>query len=118
MGNKNAKGYVKVKADGKDWTVVCDFNALCDFEEETGENAMDFLDRLSPADDTAGSKVSASQMRILFWCALKQHHPDATKAQAGQVMTAAPDALFRALDAALPEASDDGGAGEPAPGEG
>lgn len=86
------------------WTLRFDFNALCDFEAETGKNALEFLEQMD-----AAAYPSASDMRCLFWCGLRQAHPDATLQDAGRLMGQNPTALTAALDAAMPDSSDGGG---------
>lgn len=93
------KGEIRVPCGGRIWTMCLDFNALCDFEEETGRNAIEVLAAIE-----GGEGVRLSDMRVLVHCALRRHHPDATLIDAGDVVQASPDALAEAMTAAAPPA--------------
>lgn len=96
MGNK-IMGEITVSVGDKDWILVCDFNALADYEDRTGEKAFDLIAEMdSPA-------PSVSKMRQLMLSSLLDRQPDATLRDAGRVMSADQDALARAFDAAFPE---------------
>lgn len=114
MGNKNL-GEIVVCVDGADWTMVCDFNALCLFEAETGRVATEFLHSME--NDPHPAMVPT---RAFVWACLKRRHAEVTLEQAGDVMTTDPEALTRALQLAFPDPPGDSVLvdGEvPAPGE-
>lgn len=91
----NIKGEVALQHDGIDYKLLLDFNALAEFEHETGvDNALAALQ------DAKG--LGAGRMRILFWTGLKQHHPEITKDEAGRILTANFDKLGEALASAFP----------------
>lgn len=92
------KGEVRLSHDGRDYTMVLDFNALCDFEDQTGKNALETLTGLE------AGKVSARDLRALAWAGLKQRQPDIDLQTAGQILGANPDAIARAGAAMAPEA--------------
>lgn len=95
MANR-IKGEIALQHEGRDYVMVLDFNALADFEEEAGiENALDELA------DKRG--LNARKTRALFWCGLKQRHPEMTRAQAGSILSANLDKLGEALSAAFPD---------------
>lgn len=106
MANK-LKGEISVTIEGKVWILVADFNALCDFEETTGELAVEFIDRFETG------TVPMRHIRAFVHAMLKARQPDATAIDAGNILSADPDALKRAFDAAFPNESD----GDPAAGE-
>lgn len=83
-----------------------DFNALCAFEAETGREALPWIAELE-----AGRMKSATQMRAMAWAAMLRHDPQADLAMAGDLLDQHPDAVHRAIGAAVPQADDrDGGA--------
>ncbi|MDF1801725.1 hypothetical protein [Thalassovita sp.] len=86
------------RSDEARWTLRFDFNALCDFEAETGLNALDFIAKVDE-----GADVSASHLRTLFWSALAQVHPEASFKDAGRLMSQNPEALSAGLAAGLPD---------------
>lgn len=94
MANK-IKGEVALSHDGAEYTLVLDFNALADFEDATGQNAVKLL---------SGGELSIGQMRALIHAGLKQRHPDLTLAQAGRILQGNMGALGEALAAAFPSA--------------
>ena len=104
------RGPVKVKVGDKEWTIIADINALCDFQDATGVTAASFLRDL----DANGDDVDVKLLREFVRATLLEHHPDATLRDAGKVMNADPKAYMRAIDAAFPDAPKDG---EAAPGE-
>lgn len=91
------KGEVGLTYDGQCYTVVLDFNALCDFEGETGKNALTALDGIETGE------VSASDLRALMWAGLRQRHPDMTLQLAGSILSSDVGAIQRAAAAATPE---------------
>ncbi|CUH66812.1 hypothetical protein TG4357_02654 [Thalassovita gelatinovora] len=111
MSGGNLKGEVRIPDGDMTWTVVMNFNTLCDFEEVSGEeSALDFVERLEQ-----GETISATRMRQLFYCGLKQSHPEVDLADAGRLLSDHPDAVLQAMMAASPTASDlgedEGGSG-------
>ena len=111
MGN-NIMGEITVSVEGKAWILKCDFNALADYEDRTGDRAFDLIaemDLMHP---------SVSKMRQLMLSCLLDRHPDATLRDAGRVMSADNDALERAFDAAFPQPEpQEADPAEEAPGE-
>lgn len=98
MANK-IKGEVALSHEGVDYTFVLDFNALADFEDATGQNAVKLL---------SGGDLTIGQMRALIHAGLKQHHPDLTLAQAGRILQGNMGALGEVLAAAFPSAAGNG----------
>ena len=94
-------GEASARVDGKVYTLRMDFNALCAFEECTGEDALEVIQRME------GGKFKVTQLRTLILCMLQRHHPDARPELAGDIISQDPDVLQRVLAAAKPEAKDD-----------
>ena len=93
---------VKVDVHGTDWTLRLDFNALAEFEEKTGSNAMQEMAKIESGE---GSIV---MLRHFVWSCLRYHHPDVTLAQAGDVLSHDPQALGTAVAAAFGEPEEGG----------
>ncbi|MCJ8139564.1 hypothetical protein [Falsirhodobacter halotolerans] len=89
--------------------MALDFNAMCDFEEKTGKNALQTLEAI----EKKIGDVSITDMRILMWAALKQFHEEMTLPLAGKIMSENIDAVARAISIASPEVGDSGN-GKPA----
>jgi hypothetical protein len=99
-------GEASASVDGKSYTLRLDFNAMCAFEEATGEDAMQMLESLERGKPKGAVKGQgyATILRTLVWCMLKRHHPDATQEEAGDILSSDLEALQRALLAAQPKA--------------
>ncbi|MBY6160033.1 gene transfer agent family protein [Mameliella alba] len=93
---------VSVEISDKAWTLRLDMNALAEFEEATGQNALEAIEAFETGE------VSIVKLRHLIWASLKYHHPDVTLAQAGDVISHDPEALTRALAEFMPKADDPG----------
>lgn len=92
------KGEATAKAGGKTYTLRCDFNALCFFEEATGKEPLEVLENFEKG------KVSVLNMRHLVHAFLQEHHEDATLKEAGIIISDDPAALERVVNNATPEA--------------
>lgn len=101
------RGEVGVTHAGLSYTMVLDFNALCDFEGETGKNALTVLESM----ERGG--VNASDLRALMWAALRQNHPDMTLPMAGQILSENVDAIAQLSGAMMPEPDASGNAPSP-----
>jgi hypothetical protein len=99
MGRRN-EGEATFEADGQTWHVRLDFNAMADFEAETGKNAIAVLETME------GGDASALDIRALFWAGLREHHPDVTLHQAGRLVIAGMEALQSVTSTALPSPED------------
>lgn len=88
------KGQVSVTHENKRYMLTLDFNALADFEGETGKDPLAVLEAY---EDTG--KIAMVDLRALFWAALVQEHPDLSIKDAGRIMSANPTALQQALAA-------------------
>lgn len=90
------KGQVALEHEGAAYTMALDFNALADFEGETGLRALEVLQQ--------PEQMTITQMRALFWAGLRQNHPEITLAEAGRILTNNLDKMGEALSAAFPDA--------------
>ncbi|SEI10103.1 gene transfer agent family protein [Paracoccus alkenifer] len=90
------RGEVTLTHDGQDYTMVLDFNALCEYEDATGDSWNGFFERLD------SGAIRATELRTMVWAGLRSHHPDITLPQAGAVLSSNSDAVIRAAAAALP----------------
>lgn len=102
-----SKGFVALKGASRSVSLKFSINALCKFEDLTGESADDLLRK---------GKFSVNQMRALFQAALFDTEPDITPHEVGQLMdeagtTRCQDALQAALKLAFPDAFEDDAAG-------
>lgn len=93
-------GEISATLDGQSYTLRMDFNALCAFEEETGQTAMGALRAFEDGD------ISFGAMRSLTRVCLTRHHPDTSPDLAGDLLSEDPDLLSRLVAAAFPEAAD------------
>ena len=98
---RRGEGEATFTADGQEWHLRFDFNAMADFEIATGKNAMAALAAME------GDSISAVDVRALFWAALKSHHPDITIEQAGRMVLSGMQAFQAAAASAMPEAEAD-----------
>lgn len=99
------KGEASVTIDGKIWTLVCDFNAMAEFEGATGKDAMAAFEKAEEGD------VSIADLRHMVHCFLKAHHPDATLQDAGNIMSEDVGIVVRLVAAASPTEAEAGGLG-------
>lgn len=96
------KGEVGFSADGEDYTLVLDFNALCDLEEDYPGIMDGTFDMKSPR-----------AVRKVFQVGLSKHHDDITEQAAGAIIQAvgiaeAAELVGRAFKASFPEAAKGG----------
>lgn len=115
MGNKT-RGIVDVAvADGATVRLQYTANAMCEVEDKTGQGFLEFLADFE-ATSLAG-KMRLTDMRMLIWCGMIEHQPDAVLKDAGRLIEAmgglqgAADTLREAIMAALP-AADSAGDGD------
>lgn len=89
-------GEASAKVDGKDWTLRCDFNAMAEFEEATGKDAMEAFEKAE------AGEVSIADLRRIVRAFLACHHPDATLRDAGDVLSHDVEVVQRVITAAMP----------------
>lgn len=102
-------GEATTKVGDKSYTLRMDFNAMCEFEDATGRDAMGAF-----ADMESGN-ASVKDIRAIVWAALREHHPEATLTDAGAILSENTDVLQSLMAAIAPDAGDMGNA--PAPGK-
>lgn len=102
MANR-AKGELTVKHEGKDYTFALDFNALCEFEDATGKDALDVLRVIE------SGKGRVSDIRALMWAGLRAHHPEVTLHDAGRILASNSGAVMEGVAAAFGGAEGDEG---------
>lgn len=97
-------GETVFEADGAQWRLRFDLNALCHVEDRLGASLDALQARLA--------QPGARDLRALLWAGLQRHHPEVTLEQAGRLcdVAQAGEAVGRALAAAFPR--------EDAPGNG
>lgn len=94
------KGELAIEIEGKAYTLVMDFNAMAEFEEATGGNALDFLDAVS------AGKAKIRELRAFVYAAMLARHPDATLQEAGNILSVDHNILADLIVASVPEASE------------
>ena len=99
-------GEATVEHDGRQYTLRCDWNAMCEFEDVTGEpSALAVFERFE-----TGS-VSVNTMRAMMYAFMRRHHPETTLQDAGDLLSANIDALSEVILAASPTADEAAGLG-------
>ncbi len=94
------KGEIAFEAEGQDYVLLLDFNALCDLED----------DYPGLMDGSAELK-SPKAIRRVFHAGLAAHHPEVTLTEAGSLIHAiglaeAGDLVKRSFEAAFPAAQE------------
>lgn len=94
------RGEVTLTHEGQDYTMVLDFNALCEYEDITGDDWKSLFAKLDKG------TLRATELRALVCAGLREHHPDITLSQAGAILSANPDAVDRSAAAAAVQEGD------------
>jgi hypothetical protein len=102
-------GEATVDVDGRRWTLRCDFNAMCEFEDATGKDALTVFGEFETG------KVGVKDMRAMMWAFLQHHHPDATLQDAGDLLSANVNAMMEVIKSASPTADEAEGLGNAGP---
>ena len=84
------RGEFTFEALGQKWTMVLDMNALAAFEAETGKKALQVIDEMADENNVP----SITELIALCWAGLQRHHPDATTAIAGDILSECPEAVM------------------------
>lgn len=94
------RGIVTFKADGAEYKLKFDFNAMCELEGLLGQGFMQVLAQLD------GPNMRLSTLRAMFFVGLKNFHPDMTLEKAGDVLGSmdgeALDVINQAVESAFP----------------
>jgi len=96
------KGEATVQANGSTYTLRCDFNAMCSFEEETGEDALEIFEKFETGD------VKLKFMRAMMWAFMQKHHPESTLEEAGDLLSEDAESLMKVIQASSPTADEAG----------
>lgn len=92
------RGHVALRGDdGRDYVLALSMNALCALEAATGEPIARLEARLAAP--------SATDMRLILWAMLRDHHADLTLEDAGRLagLAQVAAAVQAAVQAAQPE---------------
>lgn len=105
--SRTVKGEVQFEAEGEDYTLLLDFNALCDLED-------DFPGLM----DGEAEIKSPKAIRRVFHAGLAAQHPDIDERGAGEIIHAvglekAADLVRQSFEASFPSAK--GGEGQARP---
>ena len=97
------RGQVAAIFQGVEYTLVLDWNALAEFESMTGKNAMDVI-------QGAGGKtpMSFTDTRAIVLSAMRRHHPEATLADAGDLLSEDMTLVAALISASTPDAPGNG----------
>ncbi len=114
MANR-VKGQVALDTGDATYTLEFTPNGFCALEDETGKGTMEFIRNL----EAAGEDLKISDMRLLIWAGLQEHHPDLSLRDAGTIIgelggiEAAVELMETAVTAAFPDrpAKSKGGSG-------
>ncbi|RMC37495.1 GTA-gp10 family protein [Paracoccus alkanivorans] len=101
------RGEVALEYEGETYTMVLDFNAMCEFEDLTGTRWQDMEAVME------NGEARMNDLRALMLACLRDRHPDMDARMAGRIFSQNIDAFQRAVTAANPEA-DAGNANRPA----
>lgn len=99
MANKFLGEISAQSVDGRDWMLRMDMNAMCEFEDVTGQSAIEAFQKAEQG------KASISMMRQVVFAAMRRHHPEATIQDAGDILSADPQVVQALMDAARPDAT-------------
>lgn len=99
------RGEIGVDVDGKHLVLKMDFNTMAEFEEVTGQKAMDFLE------EAEKGRASIRDLRTFVHCTLLAKQPDATIELAGDVMSVDSEVLARLIAVSAPDAQEAQAAG-------
>lgn len=113
MGNPH-KGEVTFEAGGATYTMRLSVDALCSLEEITGKSIMVLAEELSDPE-----RMTLSRVRQVMAASLREHHPDLSLQDAGELiiaaggLTAMVGKIGEAFAAAFPEGQAGSGRGRP-----
>ena len=120
MGNREL-GLVSMQAGDRSFRLQFTINGLCALEDASGLPAPDFMVNLQVS--SAGGSFRLSDVRLLLWAGLQEHHPDLSLRDVGEIITdmggveVAMRDLEKAVAAAYPDAKKAGSKGAAKPGK-
>ena len=78
------KGEVAFEAEGQRYVLRFSIDAICQLEAETSKGIVALISELQDRD-----KMSITLARQMLWAGLREHHPDITVKDAGELIPAA-----------------------------
>lgn len=102
------RGEVALVNGATTYTLRFSVNAIIEMEDELGEGVNAIAEQISDA-----KRVRMKTIRALLWAGLRDHHPEVTQAQAGEIlsdigMAEAMEPIGRAFALAFPDQQEDG----------
>lgn len=91
------RGEITARADGIEYKLRMDFNAMGSFETQTGMNALDWSEKAE------AGEASVNDMITMVHCCLERHHGDAPRQVAGDIISEDTDTLTRLFQASAPD---------------
>jgi len=83
MANAN-RGEVSFRVDGKEYTLRYSTNALCELEDKLDLGIHEIAQRLANKET-----LRLKMVRAVLWAGLRDHHPDLTIEEAGELVSKA-----------------------------
>lgn len=80
------KGELAFEAGGKTYTLRFSTNAICELEDKLDRSFLSISGDLAKA-VTEPDKVRFGTVRAIMWAGLRDHHPNLTVEEAGEIMT-------------------------------
>ena len=95
------RGQVSLRAGDADYTLSLSVNAMCEIEDRTQKGILDIVSEFQK------KSIRFTTLRLLFWAALQDHHPEIDIRQAGDIISIAGnsqafEAIGRAFQLAFP----------------
>lgn len=104
------EGETSIRHNTDTFRLRFDMNVLIDFQDHDEEGRSLFIvDEGVVRQNVPDHDWKA--MRLLFWLCFRDYHPEVTLRQAGAIMSADAGHLNAIMNAAIPDAADDGGSG-------
>ena len=124
------KGEIEFEAEGKTYTFRLSVNACCELEGNLGRGFLDISNEMNswstPVDDKGDpvgemseqvtervGRIRLGVLRAVVWAGLRQHQPEITIPQAGEIITAlggmlgAIELIRKSFAVAMPQKDDD-----------
>lgn len=76
------RGSVALQAGDRAYTLSFSINALCELEDALDKPVSEIVATIQDP-----AKVRLSGVRMLLWAGLRDHHPEVTVAEAGEIAT-------------------------------
>lgn len=110
------RGEVSISARDTTYLICFTINAMCELEALTGRSIVEIAMELETVQKSPAT-LRMSTLRAVTWAALRQHHPEITEQEAGEVLAEAGfpvvmKAVLAAIHAAFPAAQPGSPAGK------